>query len=93
MQYLCAILNSKIGHYLLKNSPTTGTGDLLLSVQALEPVCIVQPNEQILMAVSRFFFNQITEDDLLHSLASFYHFTNEELAVICRESERIVGKP
>ena len=93
MQYLCAILNSKIGHYLLKNSPTTGTGDLLLSVQALEPVCIVQPNEQILMAVSRFFFNQITEDDLLHSFASFYHFTNEELAVICRESERIVGKP
>lgn len=26
-----------MGHYLLKDSPKTGTGDLLVSVQAMEP--------------------------------------------------------
>ena len=26
-----------MGHYLLKDSPKTGTGDLLVSVQAIEP--------------------------------------------------------
>ena len=27
-----------MGKYLLKNSPKTGTGDLLISVQAIEPI-------------------------------------------------------
>jgi len=35
--YLVAILNSSMGNYLLKDSPKTGTGDLIISVQALEP--------------------------------------------------------
>ena len=35
--YLCCVLNSLMGHYLLKDSPKTGTGDLLVSVQAIEP--------------------------------------------------------
>ena len=38
--YLCCVLNSLMGHYLLKDSPKTGTGDLLVSVQAIEPVRI-----------------------------------------------------
>lgn len=38
--YLCCILNSFIGHYMLKDSPKTGTGDLLVSVQAIEPILI-----------------------------------------------------
>ena len=29
-----------MGHYLLKDSPKTGTGDLLVSVQAIEPACV-----------------------------------------------------
>lgn len=29
-----------MGHYLLKNAPKTGTGDLLISVQAVEPIRI-----------------------------------------------------
>lgn len=40
IKYLVAILNSKMGNYLLKDAPKTGTGDLLISVQALEPICI-----------------------------------------------------
>ena len=40
IEYLCGVLNSIMGHYLLKDSPKTGTGDLLVSVQALEPIRI-----------------------------------------------------
>lgn len=38
IEYLCCILNSPMGHYLLKDAPKTGTGDLLISVQAVEPI-------------------------------------------------------
>ena len=38
--YLCCVLNSLIGHYMFKDSPKTGTGDLLVSVQAIEPIMI-----------------------------------------------------
>lgn len=38
IQYLCCVLNSSMGHYLLNGAPRTGTGDLLISVQAVEPV-------------------------------------------------------
>ena len=40
IEYLCCVLNSLMGHYLLKDSPRTGTGDLLVSVQAIEPARI-----------------------------------------------------
>ena len=40
IEYLCCVLNSLMGHYLLKDSPKTGTGDLLVSVQAIEPARI-----------------------------------------------------
>lgn len=29
-----------MGHYLLKDAPQTGTGDLLISVQAVEPIMV-----------------------------------------------------
>ena len=41
------ILNSKMGHYLLKDAPKTGTGDLLISVQAVEPLKIPILNKGI----------------------------------------------
>ncbi len=40
IEYLCCVLNSLMGHYLLKDSPKTGTGDLLVSIQAIEPISI-----------------------------------------------------
>lgn len=45
VKYLVAVLNSKMGHYLLQDAPKTGTGDLLISVQALEPICIPKLSE------------------------------------------------
>ena len=40
LKFLTLLLNSPLGRYLLKDSPKTGTGDLLISVQALEPLLI-----------------------------------------------------
>ena len=47
IEYLCCILNSKMGHYLLKDAPKTGTGDLLISVQAVEPIWVPLPTREI----------------------------------------------
>ncbi len=50
IKYLCCVLNSLMGHYLLKDSPKTGTGDLLVSVQAIEPASVpydIQYDEQL----------------------------------------------
>lgn len=44
LDYLNCFFNSKIGNYMLQGSPTTGTGDLLISVQAMNPLCIPIPN-------------------------------------------------
>ncbi|MGI9345150.1 MAG: Eco57I restriction-modification methylase domain-containing protein, partial [Gammaproteobacteria bacterium] len=38
IKYLCAFFNSQVGLYQLQTAPKTGTGDLLISVQALEPI-------------------------------------------------------
>ena len=42
IEFICCVLNSPMGHYLLKDAPKTGTGDLLVSVQAIEPIKIPQ---------------------------------------------------
>ena len=44
--YICCLLNSSMGHYLLNGAPKTGTGDLLISVQAVEPIKVpIIPSE------------------------------------------------
>ncbi len=40
IKYLTAYLNSNIARLLLQDSPRTGTGDLIISVQALEPLLV-----------------------------------------------------
>src|SRR5699024_1825473 len=45
IKFLVAILNSKMGHHMMKDAPQTGTGDLLISVQAIEPLKIPIPDE------------------------------------------------
>lgn len=47
IKYLTAVLNSKTGLYqLFKTSPQTGTGDQIISVQALEPMLVPYPDEK-----------------------------------------------
>ena len=45
VEYLTCVLNSQMGRYLLQNAPKTGTGDLLISVQAVEPIRIPLPDD------------------------------------------------
>lgn len=40
IEFICCVLNSPMGHFLLKDAPQTGTGDLLVSVQAVEPLML-----------------------------------------------------
>lgn len=48
IKYLTAVLNSKAGLYqLFKTSPQTGTGDQIISVQALEPLLVHYPSQEI----------------------------------------------
>src|SRR5690606_7827281 len=53
IKYLVMILNSKFGKYLMKDSPKTGTGDLLISVQAIEPLQIPIPNKSDLEKIEK----------------------------------------
>lgn len=46
IKYLLALMNSKVSYrLLLENSPKTGTGDVITSVQAIEPLLIPQISE------------------------------------------------
>jgi len=48
IKYLTAVLNSKAGLYqLFKTSPQTGTGDQIISVQALEPLLVHYPSNEV----------------------------------------------
>ena len=48
IKYLTAVLNSKVGLYqLFKTSPQTGTGDQIISVQALEPFLAPYSTEEV----------------------------------------------
>lgn len=48
IKYLTAVLNSKAGLYqLFKTSPQTGTGDQIISVQALEPLLVHYPSDKV----------------------------------------------
>ena len=41
VKFLTAVLNSPISHYqLFSLAPKTGTGDLIVSVQAIEPILV-----------------------------------------------------
>lgn len=47
IKYLTALLNSKLCHYqLVESAPKTGMGDLIISVQALEPLLVYYPTDQ-----------------------------------------------
>ena len=68
IEYVCCVLNSPIGHYLLKDAPKTGTGDLLVSVQAIEPIQIPQVGSEMNLIFKR----------LLEELINGESLTNEK---------------
>ena len=62
LKYLCAIFNSNLGRYLMKDAPKTGTGDLLVSVQAIEPLLIPFPSDTCLL--DSLLDNQVKEENI-----------------------------
>ena len=54
IKYLCGIFNSKMGRYLLKYTPKTGTGDSLVSVQAFHPIYVPIPSHDDETKISKY---------------------------------------
>ena len=75
-------MNSKIGNYLLKDSPKTGTGDLLISVQAIEPVKIPPASEDLLKCSDELIeqnTDYLTSQKMDYLLYEKFNFTFEEI--------------
>jgi hypothetical protein len=86
IEYLVCVMNSAIGRYLLQNAPQTGTGDLLISVQAMEPIPIPTPKDDS-WYVSQLNTLRTNNDSgierkILSAISSLYHFTSEETQYI-----------
>ena len=84
IEYICCVLNSPIGHYLLKDAPKTGTGDLLISVQAVEPIKIpIISNEQNLIfkdLLNGLLYNHTidNENEISRMIFDLYNLSHEE---------------
>lgn len=95
VKFLTALFNSKMGHYLLKESPRTGTGDLLISVQALAPIHVPNPpkviEESVCEIVDRIIdlkrngqgkSTSSEEAEIDRLIYKLYNLTSEEIAVV-----------
>jgi hypothetical protein len=99
LKYLCAIMNSRIGHIqLFSSAPKTGTGDLIISVQALEPLLvppITPENQQIVMRIEKlvdeiFFVKKYNseadtfklEQKIDQLVYKLYNLTPEEIKIV-----------
>ena len=94
LKYLTGLLNSKLCKYqLTENAPKTGMGDLIISVQALDPLLVYYPNEDQENAISELVEKIIEnkksgkdtidlerEIDLM--VFKFYNLSFEEVATI-----------
>ena len=87
--FLTAILNSIVGNYLFSYSPKTGTGDLIVSVQAFDPVKVPKLSEkeqtpfiELLNSISTAIANGDDYSKFEHELDDMvfdlYHFSEEE---------------
>ncbi len=93
-KYLTALLNSKVCHYeLFETAPKTGTGDLIISVQALEPIHVpkLSPSDQkpfedlvdIILAKKEQGEDTSQEERKIDEMVyALYGLTTEEIAVV-----------
>jgi len=80
-EFLCCLLNSPMGHFLLKDSPKTGTGDLLISIQAVEPIRVPPITEALRLCFERLLTDTIgtTEETFINNeIFSLYRLSREE---------------
>ncbi|WP_051293399.1 hypothetical protein [Olivibacter sitiensis] len=97
IKFLVAVLNSKMGHYLMRDAPQTGTGDLLISVQAIEPLRIPIPDintEKSIERILDIILNRINCGQSYHELElelnkmiyAMYNLDRDEINFIDGES-------
>ena len=88
IKFLVAVLNSKMGRYLMKDAPQTGTGDLLISVQAIEPLKIPVPDKNTENAIENIIDsilkkqNVDLEKKLNQIIYKMYELNKDEIAFI-----------
>ena len=99
VKFLTAVLNSRVSHYQLFGlAPKTGTGDLIVSVQALEPLLvplITEANEhiaeQIEMRVDKILDakhidheadTSALEDEIDKLVYELYNLTEDEITIV-----------
>jgi hypothetical protein len=86
IEFLVCVMNSVIGRYMLRNAPQTGTGDLLISVQAIEPVRIPIPRDDqwyiSQLGKLKNSYNPKEEEAILLAIGNLYGFTTQEIEFI-----------
>jgi hypothetical protein len=92
-KFITGFLNSFIGNYLLSASPKTGTGDLLISVQAVEPVLIPKQAEAICAPLIDRIIKEVSsgissEKELDATLFEFFGFSDSECMHIANTAQR-----
>jgi hypothetical protein len=81
IEYLTAILNSELGNYMLQDSPKTGTGDLLISVQAIEPIKIPIPDDEIESRITTLLYEE-NYHEIDRIVYGIYNLSCEEIEFI-----------
>lgn len=81
LEYLCCVLNSPMGHYLLKDAPKTGTGDLFVSVQAVEPILVPCIGDDVNKDFAQLLQSQ-SEGEIAKRVFKLYGLSPEEVAYI-----------
>jgi hypothetical protein len=75
-----------MGHYLLQNAPKTGTGDLLVSVQAIEPIRVpyIKNYEWFSEKLTCVLVgnNSQVETDIANAIYELYNLSKEEIHFI-----------
>lgn len=73
-----------MGHYLLKDAPKTGTGDLLISVQAVEPIKLPSVPHELNIEFKRLLEMMIAncsddiENEISQKIFNLYGLSHEE---------------
>ncbi|MBP7460488.1 MAG: Eco57I restriction-modification methylase domain-containing protein [Candidatus Delongbacteria bacterium] len=87
MKFLVGVLNSSVASYeLFRSSPKTGTGDLILSVQALEPLRVPIPDDHQERAVTQ------RVDSILNLIQSKDYLGNPDKQLKVREYEKQIDR-
>ena len=71
-----------MGHFLLKDAPKTGTGDLLISVQAVEPIKIpkLEDSSEYINLLQRYIAGDTAvEDEINNHIYALYDLSKEEI--------------